>query len=175
MKPQPRWLKIVLSIFVIYHLGYVVLMPNRSSWLTYAVQEGLRSYGNFFSIQAVWQMFAPDPAPAMYLEYEVYKDGDLILTERLPKGREEYSSKEQLMRRINASRFVLISSQKVSEIFIPWLCRENLEATDVRVKSIVVVPPTLEGLSRGQALNSGAQNLETQLAFEPCDRNELSE
>jgi hypothetical protein len=171
----PGWLKFLLSLIVIYHMTYVVLMPNRNSWLTQKIQDYLLPYGNTLSIFAVWQMFAPDPAPAAYLEYDIYKDGEVIGTDSFPKDKKFYGSQESLMRHINASRFVLTSTEKISEIFIPWVCKENPQATDIRVRSIVYVTPSAEQVLNGTVMNNSTQTITNQLAFEACDRDELVE
>src|SRR3954467_1869488 len=68
-------LKLVFSLFLLYHLAVIVIMPNPSSLLGRKYSRYLTDYANSLGLNTTWQFFSPGPAPVFYLEYTIEKPG----------------------------------------------------------------------------------------------------
>ncbi len=135
----------------------------------------VKEYAKFLAINTAWQLFAPDPSPVIDLQYTVYKDGEELLQETFPKARDQYSLQEIYMRRLNTSRFLALDSRRVSEIFVPWICKQNPAATDIKVQRRVGQLRTVEEVLQNKKMTEVEHWQITDLVFEPCETGVLQE
>ena len=66
-----RWrfiLKLILSIWLVYHLFVISVVPNFSSFAKRYGGDWLAKYANLIMINARWDMFAPNPPASVYVE-----------------------------------------------------------------------------------------------------------
>lgn len=130
-------LKFVFSIFLLYHLAVIVIMPNPSSLLGRKYARYLIDYANQLGLNTTWQFFSPGPAPVFYLEYTVEnaneEEGE---TFQIPERRRASYYDELYNRTLYSMRFfVLAPSETFDSFFVPWVCKRHPEAAALTIRT----------------------------------------
>lgn len=132
-------LKIFFTVFLLYHLAAIVIMPNPSSLLGRKYSRYLTNYSNLLGINTTWQFFSPGPAPVFYLEYDVEpKDpSGEIKTYEIPERRRASYYDELYNRTLYAMRFFVLAPQETfKRFFVPWLCKQHPEAASLSIRTL---------------------------------------
>ncbi len=136
-KNSISFVKIIVSILIVYHVAMILVVPNRQSMLYDVLRPYFISYSRSFSMDAVWAYYAPNPVTYFYFQYEVIKKKS-VETYRWPPTRKE--SKRVLFnhkRFISHSQFFLImGAPNIRKHFIPYLCQLHPLAKEIAVKII---------------------------------------
>lgn len=66
-----NWVKILLSLFIVYHLMILIISPNFHSVLGKEFGFLFIKYANTLNISMPWQFFSPDPTKIAYWEYNI--------------------------------------------------------------------------------------------------------
>ena len=132
-------LKFLLSVFILYHLAMIFIIPNRFSMLHEKLMPYFVPYAQSFSLFSSWDFFAPNPTKYFFYEYEVVSTKDQVDTFRWPPSREEsqkiFFNHNRL---INHSRFfILLGQQGIKKYFLPYLCLIHPLAKEISVKVII--------------------------------------
>lgn len=157
--------KLLISLWLVYHLFIVALFPNTQSLLSRKLDKYLLPYANMFNMNTPWQFFSPFPGPKMYLEYEVSQ------TQMSDSGTTEVESKkyywpplergshdwDNFRRRIYSSRFLAMDERRLKDAFVPWICRLHPEAMMASVEIVMAPVPNIEKASRFSRI----ENMET--------------
>ncbi|MGE3759713.1 MAG: hypothetical protein AB7H97_18245, partial [Pseudobdellovibrionaceae bacterium] len=69
--------KVLISVWLVYHMATIILMPNGTSIVGRKYQHLFLNYANSISLNTTWNFFSPDPAHTIYLEYVVFFENDL--------------------------------------------------------------------------------------------------
>ena len=146
-----RTLKCLLSVFIVYHLYAVVLSPNSGNYLGSKSSPLFGFYVNLFGLMTSWSFFAPDPGPPpLFVEWELLnKEGKSLGLGRWPQLPDPYFLRERQNRRIQAARTMVESDVRAEKMMVPYLCSKNLEASSVRLWSIMYPVPTLIEVANG--------------------------
>ncbi len=130
--------KIILSVFVIYHLVAVTLIPNPDSLLTRTLSPLILPYTNTFGLNTPWQFFSPDPSSHVYFEYELSPpdENSKISTYRWPPASKEGYLADNYMRLIYHSRYTTSSPDRIDQFLIPWLCRHHPGAREITLRTL---------------------------------------
>jgi hypothetical protein len=142
--------KIILSIFILFHLAVVVVLANGSSYFGRSLSPYLLSYANALGINCTWNFFSPDPANTMYYKVRVYYEDGLGNEIKEPeefffppeKGQIVVNSSRR--RTLYAVRFLTLDSSRLKTVMGPWICRQHLGASRVRMDHIVAEIPSLD-------------------------------
>lgn len=151
-----RVAKVLISVWLVYHLFIIALFPNTQSLLSRKLDRYLLPYANTFNMNTPWQFFSPFPGPKMYIEYEVSN------TQMSEGGATEVDSKkyywppqdrskidwDNFRRRLYSSRFLSMDEKRLKEAFIPWVCRQHPDAMMVSLDVIMAPVPNIEKASR---------------------------
>lgn len=134
-------LKVGLSIFVLYHLLTVTILPMGSGLIIRELGRYFTPYANLFQMNTTWQFFSPGPSPIFYLEYsflEVNADGEEVDTEPrlLPERRQSFGYSDSYNRRLFSMRFFSLNQQRLEQYLVPWLCKQNPKAIQVTVRQM---------------------------------------
>jgi hypothetical protein len=147
-KGRMAWIKALLSVFLLYHLFTVILLPNSSSLAGRQMSRYVIPYGNLFGFNTTWQFFSPGPAPTFFLEYEIETADSYDLPpeepRQYPDPRQGYSWSESFNRRFYGMRFFALDTFRLERFFIPFLCRMHPEAEFVTVQGIFEKIPAIE-------------------------------
>lgn len=143
--------KILLSVFGLYHLVVMLLMPNLTSFLGRELERWIAPYGNSVGLNATWNFFSPDPAHTMYLRYRVYyesAEGEELREPDefyIPETKELPVKDFTLKRHLYAMRFMIIDPKRLETVLGPWLCRQYPQASLIEMQHFVEsVPPLHE-------------------------------
>ncbi len=151
------WLKVALSLFVIYHLLAVLILPNPHSIVGRRMAPYLTPYANFFQLNTTWRFFAPDPTPNVFYEYEVIRRDwldnewdesedweDFAKPIRWPPDDYKGFFTENYNRLVYHSRFVTLTEQRTGQFLVPFLCRRHPEAGGISVQSVTEKVPSID-------------------------------
>lgn len=147
---KQKWIRHLLTIFLIYHVIVILLMPNSSSILGRRWGSLIAPYANTLGMNATWEFFSPDPPQPFYFDYTVYfedaegKEFGEPIDGYFPEWRTERTIHPNKIRLKNAVRFFALTSASVQKAFIGYLCRKYPEAYRVRVRQIMEMVPPLE-------------------------------
>ena len=139
--------RLLVSIFLIYHLVAVLLFPNPYSVLARSLQPIFNSYGNLFGLNTTWQFFSPNPGQLRYIEYDVIVETESnidISHHKWPPQDGSIYFKENLSRRFYHAVRTIMSPQSQEELLVPFLCRKHKNATSIAIKAVQKFVPTLE-------------------------------
>lgn len=156
MKPQfNKVLKCFLSLWILYHLAVILILPNGGSYLGRRFENWLTPYANIFGINNTWNLFSPDPAHPMYFRYRVFfrnewlEDLEPPIEGFFPHDRDQRAPSLSEQRELYAMRFLIIDPRRVETILGPWLCRQYPGASAVKLEHIINSLPPLDRAAQG--------------------------
>ncbi len=170
---KKQLLKILLSLFVVYHVLAVVVLSNGGSYLGRSWQSYLLPYANNLGLNATWSFFAPDPAHTMYFEYVIeYADGRESSRGFFPPERQAFVNDTSARRLLYAMRYLILDPQKMDILLIPWLCRSHPDADRVFIKHLIQKIPSLDlaVLRMGESVESLREEIKTTQSESSCQR-----
>lgn len=140
----PLLLKAGLSVFLVYHLSAVLILPMGSGIIIRELGGYVNRYANQLGFNTTWQFFSPGPSPTFYLEYSYgYPEGaDLSAAEDpfeihwLPERRKGFAWSDFYNRRLYSMRFMALDSDRTRKYLAPFLCRQNPMASTVTMRSV---------------------------------------
>jgi hypothetical protein len=144
----PLWGTILLSLFVVYHVATVLVLPNPSSSLSRQVSRFMIPYANQFSLNTTWQFFSPGPVPIFYFEYDIETSADLeapvgdAKTHTYPDRLEPRSWGDFGKRRRASASLFAMSSDWVPRYLARYICGLHPGAVALNIR--VVLEPTTE-------------------------------
>lgn len=143
MKKGKLTLKILLSVWIVYNLITLVVMPNAGSFLGRKFGAWLGPYANVVGLNASWNFFSPDPAHTMYIKYYVEflnADGEEVkepITGYFPQEKNQGVMDITRRRELYVMRFMMIGANRLQALFAPWLCRQYPGATSVHIEQVI--------------------------------------
>lgn len=149
-KPRSKWLLIILSLFLAYHLTVMVVLSNGGSFLARTLTPYLIPYANLIQMNTTWNFFAPDPAHTMFVKYKIeFTDADgNDLKEPvigfIPPEKKHIVIDSSKRRFLYAMRFLLLDNNRMQTILGPWLCRKYSGATRVIMENRLIAIPNLD-------------------------------
>ncbi len=154
LKKKKNAFKIILSVFIIYHLFAVVISPHFVNDFEWKPPFFLSSYLNFFGLLTQWSFFAPNPGPPpIYLEWElVDRHGGILEAARWPEFPDPFFLRERQNRRIVAVRNMVEFDLRASKMMLPYLCKKKEDVNRVRLWSLIYSIPSRLEIVRGTAV-----------------------
>ena len=132
-------LKVLVSLFIVYHLLMIFISPNRLSMIHEKLMPYFISYAHTLSMDVSWSFYAPNPYSYFYFEYEVIYKNDRVNTFRWPPSRKE--SKRNIFnynRFISQTLFFMLSGpRELRRHFLPYLCHLHPESKEITAQAIV--------------------------------------
>lgn len=140
-----RVLKAVLSIFIVYHLLAIFILPMGQGLVIRELGRYFITYANLFNLNTSWQFFSPGPSPIFYLEYSYNYPADdpadegLLESESmlLPEKRVGFGLSDHYNRRLYSMRFFSVDPEKIERYLAPWLCRKDERAESISLRQLV--------------------------------------
>lgn len=150
----------------------IAVAPNPDGFLGTRLIQYFKPYADFFQFGALWNFFAPDPAPPMVvIEWELIKNGQAYETGQLPEFPRHYFFEDRFNKRVSFSRFISMDDRKLDTVMTAWLCRTHPEAEGVRLFTLIHALPKLRDLEEGRAkLEDMHKPLRRFIAHSPCAR-----
>lgn len=145
------WIRLIISAFLIFHLGGVLLAPNPASYLSQALAPVYRPYTNFFGLAHTWGFFAPEPvSPPMYIDYVIQKRGAPAVSGRFPSEENPYFFRDRHNRRMSLSKFILSTDDNIKNMFVRYLCLEEDDVLSINLWRVVATQPSLAMVQSGE-------------------------
>jgi len=148
-KAKPLF-KGLLSLWIIYNIFTMLVMPNVGAYFGRITSRFITPYANTVGLNASWNFFSPDPAHTMYLRYTVrYLDSEGNETREpvdgfFPEEKNQGISDPRKKRNLYAMRFMVIDPKRLKVFFGPWLCKQYPGATSVEMEHVVETVPYLD-------------------------------
>ncbi len=145
-----KWGRNLFTLFLIYHVAVILLMPNSGSILGRRWGNLIAPYANSIGMNATWEFFSPDPPQPFYFNYSVYFETEDGEEKRppvegfFPEWRTERTLHPNKIRLKNTVRFFALTRTSVEQTFIGYLCRRYPEANRVKVRQVLEMVPPLE-------------------------------
>ncbi|RYZ64297.1 MAG: hypothetical protein EOP05_22260 [Proteobacteria bacterium] len=170
-----RFWKVLISVFLAYHLAAVILLPNSSSIIGRQLGWFFLPYANPLLFNRTWQFFSPGPAKAFFLEYEVYLEGDdgmgsddtKLFT--YPTGSDRFKLDDYYMRMLAGVQFVAIQPVPFAKYFVPYLCKKHPGAESLNIRTIFEDLPAIEAATRDKSFEEMAKRVDTPRQTYPCN------
>lgn len=145
MAASRKVFRLILSIFIVFHLFAILLAPNSQTYLGIQAAFFVQPYVNFLGLASQWGFFAPDPGPPpVFIEYELFGDnGSSLGTKTWPEKKSSFWLRERQNRRIAVARFLVASNERTEKMMGPYLCSQHREARSVKLWRVVGTIPNL--------------------------------
>lgn len=138
LQPRTRLIaKVALSLFVVFHVAAVFILPNPGSLLYNATQSVVQKYGTGFGIHTTWRFFSPNPL-IKNLEYRVIgsPDNSSEVIHRYPQDVNEVKNRESFNRVMNYAMFMTISRETLEKHLNRHLCEKWPKATSIEYEIV---------------------------------------
>ncbi|KYG63951.1 hypothetical protein AZI86_14165 [Bdellovibrio bacteriovorus] len=152
MKKAKLLLKVLLSLWIVYNIVVMLIMPNIGSYLGRSMSRYITPYAGAVGLSAGWDFFSPDPAHTLYIEYTVYFPHPAQGEGEPRDPVEGYFPPEKNLpvhdpvrkRDLYATRYMALSPKRLRVVFGPWLCRQYPGASQVNARIIIETVPPLD-------------------------------
>ncbi|WP_255489911.1 hypothetical protein [Bdellovibrio sp. KM01] len=144
-------LKILASIWIVYNICAIMVMPNVSSYFGRVASKFFGPYANQVGLNAGWNFFSPDPAHPMYLKvvvnYPMAQNGayrEPLIT-AFPFAESEKTMPSLSRKREWAvMRYMVMDPRRLRQVFGPWLCKQFPEAESIDMEHVIETLPLLD-------------------------------
>lgn len=147
-------LRVVLSLFLLWHFPVVLIAPNSSIESLRSPDSLFNRYVGNFALGPYWSFFAPEPGPPpIYLEWELEnKLGQVIGRDMMPQPKSPYFFRDQQSRRIAFTSFVFADPTRLDAVMTSYICKHNPEADAIRLYRSSDPIPTMLDVAEGRKL-----------------------
>lgn len=181
MKRAAPILKALLSLWIVYNIVTIVVMPNAGSYFGRITSRFIGPYANNVGLNASWNFFSPDPAHTMYIRYMVYFNEPTESGEEkdpiegyFPQEKNKMVSSVFRSRELYLMRFMIVNRTHLKNLFGPWLCRQYPGASSVDMEHVIETVAMLDEAAAFR--NESMAHLSKELQFEAeryrCDHSE---
>lgn len=153
MKKAKLLFKAFLSLWLVYNIFVMMVMPNVGAYFGRVTSSFVTPYANTMGLNAGWNFFSPEPAHPMYLKYAVHFNDDegnevkesIFSAFPLPLDEDERNIPNITHKREWAlMRYMVIEPKRLKILMGPWLCRQNPGATSVDMEHVIETIPFLD-------------------------------
>lgn len=177
--------KVILSVWIVYNIIVLMLMPNIGSYIGRLTSGAVAPYANIVGLNAGWNFFSPDPAHTMYLRYTLHfedANGEQILDSvegYFPPEKNKRILNEVKKRAQYAMRFMIVDPKRIKVFFGPWICRQNPTASAVTVEAVIETVPFLDNVvlqsqTEVDALSEKLQYVREEISCNPDNQDEVA-
>jgi hypothetical protein len=133
------------SIFLVYHFGSALVLPNADSYLERTIGAMFYPYANTLGFHTPWQFFSPNPSRHVYFEYEVqFTDKDSEVHRWPPESESLTLFSQNLLRLVYHSRFTTSSPERKHYFLVAYLCDRHEGAENIGLQTWSEEIPSLE-------------------------------
>ncbi len=146
-------LKILASVWIVYNIAVLMVMPNLSSYFGRITSKYVTPYANIVGLSTGWSFFSPDPVQPTHIKivvnYPMAADGSYPESVRTAYPPDQPVNSLLQVRQISAMRFMIMDSRRLRQIFGPWLCKQYPGADSIDMEHVVnLLPPLDEAVLR---------------------------
>ncbi|WP_374033076.1 hypothetical protein ACES2I_09365 [Bdellovibrio bacteriovorus] len=157
MKKVKLLFKTLLSLWIVYNIFVMLVMPNVGAYFGRVTANVVTPYANTVGLNAGWNFFSPEPAHPMYLKYTI----NYLYTEGENAGEEakepvygffplEISKDDRPLPNITRKRewalmrYMVLDPKRLRVLMGPWFCRQYPGATSVDMEHVIETIPFLD-------------------------------
>ncbi|MNK08116.1 hypothetical protein D3C87_260440 [compost metagenome] len=180
-----RILKIALSLWAVYQIFVIMVMPNLGSYLGRSALPFVSPYASALGFNASWNFFSPDPAHTMYIRYMVRYDDVNNMQDSDKEPVQGYFPREKnkgiadmtRQRELYIMRFMIIAPKRLQYLMGPWLCRQYPGATSLELEHVIeTVAPLDEAVTfRDENIRDLSRELQVIRTDYSCSGQDLDE
>lgn len=152
MKKVKLLFKALLSLWIVYNIFVMLVMPNVGAYFGRVTAGVVTPYANTVGLNAGWNFFSPEPAHPMYLKYTVNylnEFGDEMkepFESAFPPERDPLRHVPNITykREWALMRFMVMDPKRLRVLMGPWLCRQYPGATSIDMEHVIDTIPFLD-------------------------------
>lgn len=140
------FLRFVLSVFILFHILTMVIVPNPTSYPARALGSLLFPYASTVGLNANWNFFSPDPAHTMYLKFTLYSPDENETPREMffPEQKDEGEWDLGKRRNLYAMRFFMLDPKLIDAVLGPWLCVHQAPLSTAQIELVINSVATLD-------------------------------
>jgi hypothetical protein len=144
---------VFLGALFLYLVSMMVVLGNGSSFLGRSLAFAYLPIANSIGLNTTWNFFSPDPAHTMYLRYRVLfqdefgNDKQESFEKYFPENSMDNNFWLQHRRLSYVMRFLAADQYRIEKFLVPWICKQNAEATHVQTELVLYRIPALDVVS----------------------------
>jgi hypothetical protein len=176
-------LKGLLSLWIVYNIVVITVMPNAGSYFGRVTSRFIGPYANAVGLNAGWNFFSPDPAHTMYIRYMVYFNNPSVTESEpekepiegyFPAEKNKMISSVFRSRELYLMRFMIIDKRHLKNLFGAWLCRQYPGASSVDMEHVIETVAMLDQAAAFKDESMADLSKEMQFVAERfrCDHSE---
>nr|BFD59601.1 hypothetical protein CKG001_17080 [Bdellovibrio sp. CKG001] len=163
MKKVKLLFKALLSLWIVYNIFVMLVMPNVGAYFGRVTANVVTPYANTVGLNAGWNFFSPEPAHPMYLKYTVYyPESENLEGETSPEESEPVegffpvqNDKRNVpnithKREWALMRYMVLDAKRLRLLMGPWLCRQYPGAASIDMEHVIETIPFLDQAVRFQ-------------------------
>ena len=135
--------KILLSLFLCFHIAAVFVLPNPDSILYRETEKVFATYGSLLGFNTTWRFFSPNPSLST-VEYTALKDGEELRQKKYPDSVEEVGNRDSFNRLMNYAIFMAARREFLEKYLHPYICKINPDADAIAYSIVTNRFPTIE-------------------------------
>ncbi len=141
---------VFLAALFLYLVSMMIVMGNGSSFLGRYLSTMYLPVANSIGLNTTWNFFSPDPAHTMYLKYRILFQDDYgnekkeTIEKYFPDDATENNFWLQHRRLTYIMRFLVADSTRLEKFLVPWVCKNNPEATHIQTEIVLYRIPALD-------------------------------
>ncbi|QDK37787.1 hypothetical protein [Bdellovibrio sp. NC01] len=150
MKKANLLSKALLSLWIVYNIFTMLVMPNIGAYFGRVSSRFITPYANTVGLNASWNFFSPDPAHTMYIHYMInFADSEGNPTKDpiegyFPPEKNRPVTSTFRKRELYVMRFMVIDPKRLKVFMGPWLCRQYPGASSVDMEHVIETVPMLD-------------------------------
>lgn len=176
MKKAALPFKVLLSLWIVYNIFTMMVMPNIGAYFGRASSRFIIPYANTVGLNAGWNFFSPDPAHTMYIRYMIrYLDSEGVESKEpvegfFPREKNLSISNPTRKRDLYAMRFMVIEPKRLRVLMGPWLCKQYPGASAVEMEHVIETVPPLDQvvMMKEDTVKDLSQELQYTREFHSC-------
>lgn len=162
MKRAKLLSKALLSLWIVYNIFTMMVMPNVGSFWGRSAFIYIAPYANTVGLNGSWSFFSPDPPThTMYLRYFVSylnENGEEArepVEGYFPEEKDQRITSPFRQREFYVMHFMSLKAKYLRVLMGPWLCRKYPGASNVDMTYVAEKIPNLDQAvaSKSQALS----------------------
>lgn len=139
-----------LGTLFFYLVSMMIVLGNGSSFLGRSLGFLYTPVANSMGLNTTWNFFSPDPAHTMYLRYHILFQDDYgnekkeSIEKYFPEDALENNFSLHHRRLSYVMRFLAANPSRIEKFLVPWICRQNQEATHIQTEMLLYQIPALD-------------------------------
>jgi len=108
---------------------------------------------------STWNFFAPDPGPAVAIEYELFDSkGDSIRKGLWPDFKKHLFFHDRLLRRLSSTQYMIfVHPEAAGRMLASYFCSTDSRINSIRATAVIYPTPSLAELNGKNPTNAGIE------------------